>query len=66
MTRNYCDGCGTRLNKKTTGNRNALSRLAHAPKRGLMFEIITGRDGVWNGGEYCTNCIIKAVNKRKP
>lgn len=67
MTKIFCDGCGKELcaenrpangaDRLTHGERYGRSRAVH----GLMFEIITGKDGDWNTGDWCKYCILSAV-----
>lgn len=73
MIKYFCDCCGAELTDRNRclgssegegegkGRLGAsYSRTLKAPK--LMFEILTGKDGTWNAGDFCRYCVIDAVN----
>lgn len=67
MTRTYCDGCGSELKSDDnvcTGGTVSKSRLGTTLQKGksaIMIEIMIGKDGAWNQGDWCKYCVIDAV-----
>lgn len=55
MVKFFCDVCGADI----TGHAN--DRLKGRTGR-ISFEVITGVDGIWNGGHICRQCLIAAIN----
>jgi len=66
MIRRFCDVCDNELTSENavTGEKGRLTSEVH-PKAGglLMFEVATGHNGTWNGGDFCKYCVIDAINK---
>jgi hypothetical protein len=54
MVKHYCDICGEPCGATDS------ERIEGAKGR-LSFKIVTAIDLVWNGGDVCHACIIKAV-----
>lgn len=66
MIKRYCDGCGEELTPAFLGPRNINNRFATDPTvkaSGLMLEVITGKDGTWNSGDWCRLCIAAGLAK---
>lgn len=67
MTKHFCDGCGEELdtgnspNKGTTDDRLAIEVLAANRSCKLNVEVLIGKDGTSNSGEFCVNCILDAL-----
>ena len=60
MIRRYCDVCGEEVKRSYVSDR-LLKWFDGKNKMGV--EIILGLNGTWNDGEFCLNCIQKAVNR---
>ena len=61
MVKYFCDVCGDEI----PGGENVISsRIQESPVlngRKVMFEIMAGIDGAWNGGHLCRNCLGRAI-----
>jgi len=64
MIRCFCDACGNELTDKNRPG-GALGRLTNqvGKKAGMYVEVMTGKDGVSNAGNWCKYCIIDEINK---
>ena len=60
MRKFFCDICESELTNRDFGRQAGSYTRYKTPI--LNFEITTGKDGVWNGGDFCRYCIIDAVN----
>jgi hypothetical protein len=60
MIKHYCDACGSEVEKSVTSNR--LRGCPMVENTGVNFEIMSGTNGIINGGDLCVNCLIKAIN----
>ena len=60
MTRWYCDICGVEITEEPR------ARIRKLYREKLMVEVVTGLRPVWNGGHFCTACVIAAVNEGEP
>jgi hypothetical protein len=60
-TKHFCDGCGIEMDGKTL--RTKLERIMHQSRHGLSFQIITGKDGGWHVGHWCTFCVIDRIRQ---
>jgi len=59
MTRIFCDKCKKEL----------LDHREDRVMRSLgiwKIEILVAKDGVWNAGDVCQDCVLKIVNEGKP
>ena len=65
MIRRYCDCCGCELGK----DNSVYTRIGGSLFRGgtrLNVEIMTGKDGTWNSGDFCSDCVFDAVASLDP
>lgn len=58
MIRYFCDGCGKELE---TSEHERLAGRVKVGKTEVLVEVLSGKEGTWNGGQVCHRCIIVAI-----
>lgn len=59
MIKMFCDVCGKEI------ERNFVIERLRIRLKDVELEIIAGVDGVWNGGQLCKDCLMKAIAEGK-
>lgn len=64
MIKRFCDMCGNEMGPRNTPSQGGnCGRMEAKLKRldcEMTVEVITGRGGANNNGDFCTHCIIDA------
>ena len=68
MIKYFCDICGDEITKGNSYDDERLKATNHARHGGttgavLNIEIITGKNGTSNAGNFCKYCVIDTVLK---
>lgn len=66
MVKHFCDLCGDEITEKNSCNgRLKTEKKANHHKIGLVTlnaEVMTGKDGCMNDGDFCKYCVIEAIS----
>jgi hypothetical protein len=64
MKKTFCDICGAEIGRHNHPGTKGPGRIAgEYQKNGvkLSYEVIVGKDGVTNEGDFCRYCIMEAL-----